>query len=270
MSSRNLLTIYTDGSSYSKPSRKGGAGFLFVTEDSTGAERIEEFELRGFEGSSSIQMELYACVAALKEVLEGERPTRYDKIVIKTDSMYIVDSYQSAIYEWSRNKWRNRHGRPIEHAQLWREMVRLLVKCRVRVTFKWVKGHSKDKHNKAADRLAKASAKGFLNKPLAVVGLRRKKSPLRVQRGCIAMRGQTEIIRIVTHQLLRQKEGKYRYEVINSKSADYQKVDIAYSKHDLRAGHEYEVVFNSSGHYPQIERVLREIVPPLTHSCLMK
>ncbi len=258
MSSRNLLTIYTDGSSYSKPSRRGGAGFVFVTEDSTGAERIQEFELRGFKGSSSNQMELYACVAALKEVLEGKWLARYDKVVIKTDSMYIVDSYQSAIYEWNRNKWRNRHGRPIDHAQLWKELVRLLVRCRVRVTFKWVKGHSKDDYNKTADRLAKASAKGLLNKPLVVVGLRRKKSPLRVQRGCISMRGQTEMIRIITHQLLRQKEGKYRYEVIDDKSADYQKVDVAYSKHDLRAGHEYEVVFNSSSDYPQIESVLRE------------
>jgi ribonuclease HI len=260
MVSNDTLIIYTDGSSYAKPSRRGGAGFLFVTNDENGEERLEEFELRGYKGSSSNQMELFACVAALKEVLKGDWLAKANKIMVRTDSMYIVDNHKSAIYEWSRNKWRNRQGRPIEHPELWKEFVRLLVKCRGRVSFQWVKAHSKDRYNNKADRLAKRSAKGVLNKPLAVVTLRRKKSPLSVQRGCVVMRGQTETIRIVTDQLLKQKEYKYRYEVTGTESADYHKVDMAYSKHDLRAGHEYEVIFNSDPRYPQIDTVIQEIV----------
>lgn len=257
MASADLI-VYTDGSCYSKP-RRGGAAFLFITTTETGEDSVEEFELSGYRGSSNNQMELYACVAALRQLLKDDWHNRARKIVLRTDSMYIVESHKLALYQWSKAKWRNREGRPVEHAALWKELIRLLVKCRGRVSFQWVKGHAKDSYNKSADKLAKKSAKGVLNKPLSVVTLRKKRSPLSVQRGSVAMRGQTEVIRIITDQLLRQKEFKYRYEIVNRESPDYPKVDIAYSKHDLRAGHEYRVVFNANPRYPQIESVLGEV-----------
>lgn len=252
------LTVYTDGSCYSKP-RRGGAAFLFITTTEAGEDSVQEFELSGYRGSSSGQMELYACVEALKQLLKDNWHNRARKIVLRTDSMYIVESHKLALYQWSKAKWRNREGRPIEHAALWKDLVRLLIKCRGRVGFQWVKGHAKDPYNRSADKLAKKSAKGVLRKPLSVVTLRKKRSPLSVQRGSVAMRGQTEVIRVITDQLLKQKEYKYRYEIANSESLDYPKVDIAYSKHDLRAGHEYRVVFNSNSKYPQIESVLEEM-----------
>ncbi|HWQ36984.1 MAG TPA: ribonuclease H [Burkholderiales bacterium] len=252
------LTVYTDGSSYSKP-RRGGAAFLFVTTNDAGEDSVEEFELQGYKSSSNNQMELYACVAALKQVLKDDWHNRARTIVIRTDSMYVVDCHKLALFEWSRAKWRNREGRPVEHAALWKDLVRLLLKCRGKVTFQWVKGHAKDPYNKGVDKLAKRSAKGLLKKPLSVVTLRKKQSPLSVQRGSVAMRGQTELIRIITDQRLKQKEFKYRYEVADTESGDYPKVDMAYSLHDLRAGHVYRVVFNSNSRYPQIELVLEEI-----------
>jgi hypothetical protein len=48
--------------------------------------------------------------------------------------------------------------------------------------------------------------------------------------------------------------------VNNKESQDFPKVDIAYiPAHDLRAGHEYRVVFNANSKYPQIDSVLEEI-----------
>jgi ribonuclease HI len=254
------LVVYTDGSCYPK-GRRGGAAFIFVTYDSRGEEAVEEFPLQGFKGSTNNEMELYACVKALSQIERDGWPLRARKILICTDSMYVVNSYKIALYQWANSKWRNREGRPVEHAALWREFVRLLKKCRGRVTLKWVKGHSKDKHNRSADKIAKKSAKGVLNpKPLHVTNVRRKKSPLRLQPGCVAMCGQTEKIRIVTDKLLKQKEYKYTYEIIEPASPDFQKVDIAYSKQLLSAGHEYEVIFNSNQPYPQIDVVVREFV----------
>jgi len=37
----------------------------------------------------------------------------------------------------------------------------------------------------------------------------------------VAMRGQTEVIRIITDQLLKQKEFKYRYEITSRESPDW-------------------------------------------------
>lgn len=264
------LIVYTDGSCYSK-GRRGGAGFLFVTYDAHGNESVEEFALQGYKSSTNNQMELYACVNALAQVVKDDWPTKVRKILIRTDSMYVVNSHKLALYEWGKNKWRNRQGRPVEHAALWKDFVRLLMKCGGRVTLKWVKGHSKDRHNRSADKIAKGSAKGVLaRKPLQVTNVRRKKSPLRLQPGCVPVRGQTEKIRIVADKLLKQKEYKYTYEVIESASADYQKVDIAYSKKLLSAGHEYEVIFNTNPQYPQIDAVLRELTKENTDTGLAR
>lgn len=253
------LIVYTDGSCYPK-GRRGGAAFLFLTYDACGNETVEEFPLQGYRGSTNNQMELYACVSALAQVVKDDWLTRVRKILIRTDSMYVVNSHKLALYEWSRNKWRSRQGRPVEHAELWKDFIRLLMKCRGRVTVKWIKGHSKDKHNRDADRIAKSSAKGVLSaKPLHVTNVRRKKSPLRLQPGCVLMRGQTEKIRIVTDKRLRQKEYKYTYEIIEPASSDFQKVDMVYSKQLLSAGHEYEVTFNGNQQYPHIEAVLQEL-----------
>jgi len=255
----NLL-VYTDGSCYPK-GRRGGAAFLLVTYDANGSEAVEEFPLQGYKGSTNNQMELFACVSALAQVVKDNWPTRARKILIHTDSMYVVDSHKLAMYEWSKNKWRSRQGRPVEHAELWKEFIRLLVKCRGRVTVKWVKGHSKDRHNRSADRIAKSSAKGVLHaKPLHVTNVRRKKSPLRLQPGCVLMRGQTEKIRVIADKRLKQREYKYTYEVIEPASNDFQKVDMAYSKQLLSAGHEYEVSFNANQRYPQIEVLLQALV----------
>jgi ribonuclease HI len=253
------LIVYTDGSCYPK-GRRGGAGFLFVTYDGRGSEILEEFPLQGYKGSTNNQMELYACVSALAQLVKDDWPTKVRAILIRTDSMYVVDSHKLALYQWSKNKWRNREGRPVEHAALWRDFVRLIIKCRGRVQLKWVKGHSKDRHNRSADKIAKGSAKGVLaRKPLQITNVRRKKSPLRLQPGCVAMRGQTETIRIIADKLLKQKEYKCTYEVVDPTSADYQKVDIAYSIQLLSAGHEYEVTFNTNHRYPQVTAVLREV-----------
>jgi len=64
----NALNIYTDGSSLPHP-RSGGIRIRFVTDDAQGEEVIENVELPGYKNATNNQMELYACVAALKEAL---------------------------------------------------------------------------------------------------------------------------------------------------------------------------------------------------------
>jgi ribonuclease HI len=229
-------------------------------EDSRGEELVTEFDLQGYKGSTGNQMELYACVQAMKELVAGGWLSKADKIRIKTDSMYVVNGHKQAMFVWGKNRWRNREGRPVEHAELWKDLVRLLIRCKGRVSIQWVKGHSKDHYNRKVDKLAKKSAKGLLSRtPLSVTNVRRKLSPLSVQPGCILMRGQTETIRIISDKRLKQKECKYCYEVVDSISPDYPKVDVVYSTHDMRAGHTYRVAFNSNQRYPQVDTVIEEI-----------
>jgi hypothetical protein len=84
----NALNIYTDGSMLSGP-RRGGAAILFVLVDDQGNEEQREEVLTGYAGATQNQMELEAPIQALKMVTGRHppfEPSRYRKIVIKTDS----------------------------------------------------------------------------------------------------------------------------------------------------------------------------------------
>jgi ribonuclease HI len=92
------LHIYTDGSSYSGP-RRGGIGILFVTADEAGEERVDAYPEPGYLGATNQQMELRAAIDAWAALVRGSAPVAaslFRRIVIWTDSMYLVDGYNSA------------------------------------------------------------------------------------------------------------------------------------------------------------------------------
>lgn len=228
MTIEDALNIYTDGSSFSGP-RVGGIGVRFITVNESGDEVVQDIELPGYKNATNNQMELYACITSLKEALKHKELNSVNRIAIHTDSRYVVDNYKYAMFEWSRNKWRARTGRPVLNADLWKELVKLIGKSRLKVDFYWVKGHSKDKHNIAVDKLAKKSAKDSLNKPLTVVDVRRKTTPKSVELGSVKMRGQRILVRIITSEYLRtQRIHKYKYEVISKGSRYFANVDIIF------------------------------------------
>jgi ribonuclease HI len=54
-------------------------------------------------------------------------------------------------------------GTPVLNADLWKRLVRAIKNAERRVDFEWVRGHSRDLHNRAVDKMAKGSAKSTLN-----------------------------------------------------------------------------------------------------------
>ena len=253
------LKIYTDGSSYSGP-RTGGVGIRYVSVDENGDEVVEDVEVPGFKGASNNKMELYACVKGLEEAIRYRDLSLVATIEIYTDSMYVADNYKLAMFEWSVNRWRNREERPILNAELWKDLVKLIKKSPRRVNINWIKGHGKDIHNKAVDKLAKKSAKNPLNSPLTVVGVRRKQTKKTTEIGSVEMRGQRVSIRIITTEYLPiQRMFKHKYEVISKFSKYYGNVDEIFCSEVMREGHHYEVLFNKNTANPCVLRILREV-----------
>lgn len=255
------LNIYTDGSSYPRP-RRGGIGIRYVTVDANGNEVVRDDEVPGHKGATNNEMELLACIKGLKGAIEHPSFGVIERVYVLTDSMYVTGNVNRAKFEWSKRKWLNRDGRPVENAELWKELVRVLRNLPKRVDFKWVQGHAKDPHNKVVDKLAKQSAKGALDRPLKVTSVRKKQSSATVERGCVAMRGQTLSIRVITDTYMRvQKMWKYKYEVLPDTGEHGGKMDWIY--HDteecLRAGHHYEVQVNEETKNPRIVEVIREL-----------
>jgi ribonuclease HI len=251
------LNIYTDGSSFPGP-RRGGMGILFVTINGQGDEVVEPIDALGHAGATNNEMELLACVTALREAAKHPTIHSVERIVIFTDSLYVKEHVPLAMFQWSRQKWVNRAGRPVENAEIWRDLVRAIQKSPKRVDFEWVKGHAKDVHNKAVDKAAKRSAKGVLQRPLKVSTVRRKLTANKVEVGSIPMHGQVMTIRVVTDTYLRvQRLFKYRYEVLEGEFAG--RVDLIFGTEVLLAGHHYEIRVNDTTKNPRIVEILVEI-----------
>jgi len=259
MIDEEAINIYTDGSSYQKP-RRGGFGILIITVNDNGDEVLEEIELPGFKSSTNNEMELYAVVQALEEGYIHPKLSDYKRICIYSDSKYVTDNYERAIFNWSRNKWLNRYGKPILNAELWKRFVKLYKEKPCQIKIQWVKGHSKNKKNKIVDGIAKRSAKNAINDPLSHVEVRRKSTKKKVELGSVKMEGQDIKVRIITSEFLNtQKLSKYKYQVISKKSKYFDNVDVIYGKEIMRAGHHYKITVNDDNRNPRVIKVIKEL-----------
>lgn len=260
----NRLHIFTDGSSYSSP-RRGGMGMIFVSIDELGKEIVEDFPPSyGYSGATNNQMELQACIEALKVVLKRD-VSNFSGIVIHTDSTYVESNLYNARFVWSRQKWFRASGQPVLNAHQWKELIKVIDKVyrkhRQTVSVEWVKGHSVNTHNRTVDQIAKVSAKIPSSKKVSIVKVRRKKfNSERVDIGCVKVCGQRVSIYIVNDEFLReQKIYRYRYQVISKLSPFYKKIDFIYSELLLNAGHSYYVKLNDDNKFPKIVKVFKEI-----------
>ncbi len=256
----DVIKVYTDGSSYQNP-RIGGIGIRIIQTDRYGNDNIKDIELPGYIGSTNNQMELLACQKALETIRKEYNLKKITRIVVFTDSMYIVDNYKKAMFEWCNTHWRLRSGKPVLNTELWKAIVKEIKKVRRRVEFQWVKGHAKNEHSRAVDKLAKISARTARNKPLTIVDVRRKRSNLSVEVGCVKMNGQRLTIRIITTEFLNtQKTWKCKYEVISRNSEYKDCIDIIFSDTLLRAGHVYYVKVNDNTNNQTVKKIYREII----------
>jgi ribonuclease HI len=259
------LHIYTDGSSYSGP-RRGGVGILYVVVDASGSERVEPYPQAGYVGATNQQMELRAAIDALTALVNRRAPVSavsYRKIVIWSDSTYLVDGYNSAQFSWPQSRWMTRDGNPVANAALWKELLKTASRTRKRVEIAWVEGHRRSDHNKTADKLAKESAQQPGDRRASVIKVRRKKSSKPVEVGSVHMLGQRTTIHVITDEYLGpQRLNKYKYEVMSKASPFRGNVDIAYSVREvyLSAGHTYRVRFNDDTAAPRVVKLYGEVV----------
>ncbi len=261
MIEEQTLNIFTDGSSYQKP-RRGGIGIKLVYVDHNGKEEIEDIPVfYSFKGATNNQMELQACLTALDEAMKSELLQRARKVLIFTDSNYVVKNYQNALFNWSRHRWQTMDNNPVLNAELWKKLLRAVKRIGKRVEIRWIKGHAKNEHNRAVDKLAKTSAKSPLSKdPLSIVSVRRKKTKKMTDIGSVEMKGQRLLIRIITDEYLpTHKKYKFKYEVVSKGSKYYGNVDQIFADFPLRAGHEYQVTLNKNTKTPRILKVIEEI-----------
>src|SRR5580693_883351 len=137
------VVIYTDGACSGNPGRGGWGAVLRWN----GTQR----ELHGGEPlTTNNRMELMAAIHALETL------TRPSRVVMHTDSKYVLDGITKWIAGWQRNGWRTSAKQPVKNEDLWRRLVAALDGHEV--SWQWVKGHAGEEGNERADELARLGA----------------------------------------------------------------------------------------------------------------
>ncbi len=134
------MTVYTDGGCRPNPGPGGwGAVLLFPGRDPV--------ELSGAEESTTNnRMELTAALEALRSLPSPHR------VRLVTDSEYLKRGITEWLDGWRRRGWLTASKKPVKNRDLWQALDAEL--ARHRVTWEWVRGHSGDRYNELADRLA--------------------------------------------------------------------------------------------------------------------
>ena len=138
------ITIFTDGACSGNPG-KGGWGAVLIYKDN-------EKYLSGSENfTTNNRMELKATIEALKAI---KKPS---KIKLYTDSQYVKNGITNWIINWKNNDWKTANKKPVSNKELWVELDKNVNQHDVE--WFWVKGHSNNRYNEIADKLAVGAMK---------------------------------------------------------------------------------------------------------------
>lgn len=135
-----VVEIFSDGACSGNPG-PGGYGSILRYAG-------KEKEISGWApDTTNNRMELTAVIEALRQL------TRPCRIIITTDSQYVVKGMTEWIAGWQRNGWRNSKKEQVLNRDLWEA---LLEQARGHeITWKWVRGHDGHAENERCDCLAR-------------------------------------------------------------------------------------------------------------------
>lgn len=138
--SGGTVEIFCDGACSGNPG-PGGYGAILRYNG-------HEKEISGGEPhTTNNRMELTAAIEALR------RLTRPCRVVVTTDSQYVVKGMTEWIAGWQRRGWVNSKKEPVLNRELWEELAALA--DRHTIEWRWVRGHNGHVENERCDLLAR-------------------------------------------------------------------------------------------------------------------
>jgi ribonuclease HI len=140
------VEAFTDGACLGNPGPGGWAALL----RSRGTERM----LAGGEpDSTNNRMELMAAIGALEAL---KRPC---KVLLTTDSRYVMQGIEEWVPKWRANGWRTADKKPVKNQDLWQRLAAAAAVHQVR--WQWVRGHNGHAENERVDQAAREQAEQY-------------------------------------------------------------------------------------------------------------
>ena len=167
------IIIFTDGSTLnnqSKYNKKGGVGVFF----GKGDKRNISYSLNNTKYKITNQVaELLGVIKGLETIIKTEKIGKR-KIIIYSDSMYVINSYSKWAKNWEKNNWKKSNGKTVDNLKLMKTMYYLASNLKVKMIH--VRAHMKEPNkddpkyfiwygNNMADKLAVSAS----NKEILVI-----------------------------------------------------------------------------------------------------
>ena len=145
--------IYSDGACRGNP---GPGSYGCFAQNWLGEIIFEQAEV--YKNTTNNRMELLGVIEGIKSL--GSYLNAKDqsissvKIVIVTDSKYVVDGTSKWMDGWKARGWKKADKKPPENVEMWQSLDVLKQKIGNNLSLEWVKGHSGHPQNERCDQLA--------------------------------------------------------------------------------------------------------------------
>lgn len=152
------IEIYCDGAIKgvkSKGTKYGGLGIIPVEDN------IFDYLAIPYIGEdlTNNKLEILSVLFSIMFAMDSCNHKGKININIKSDSQYVVNSYNKYIDNWIENGWKTNSGSDVKNIELWELMNRIKSyvnrnRYKYYIDVQWTKGHSNEKYNDLADEYA--------------------------------------------------------------------------------------------------------------------
>ena len=149
-------TVYVDGSCVGNGSNGAKAGIGLFWGDNHPWNISNALAQEDGEVLTNNKAELRAAIRAI----EIAREHNVAKLVINSDSKYVVLGITQWIHQWQKNSWKNSNGEKVKNKEDWTKLLGLVEDSDVDIIWNHVPGHSGVAGNEEADALAVQGATG--------------------------------------------------------------------------------------------------------------
>lgn len=98
-------------------------------------------------------------LAAAIKALQVARDHNLERLIVYSDSNYVIQGVTEWIYKWNENGWKTAGGEDVKNKDIWMELANLAQDSKIKITWKHVAAHSGIPGNEEADKLAVKAAK---------------------------------------------------------------------------------------------------------------
>lgn len=146
------IAVFSDGGCRGNP---GPGAYAYVIQDHEGNVLKEFAQVDNY--TTNNKMELSGVIEGLhglSEILPSiNRDALLQRVVVVTDSKYVVDGMNSWVAGWKSRGWKKADGKSPENVDLWIKLDQK-INSFFEVKFQWVRGHGGHPQNERCDQLA--------------------------------------------------------------------------------------------------------------------